>query len=423
MNGAANVERVLPARAAAGRRSRLMTGDGAALTGATAPTLTLDTALEGGLVPATDGRRPPVVAEHQRPARQAAADQGQGRRHRAGRRPTGPTSARRRVHDPGRATCSRSPAERREKTRPEVYAMGFRNPFRDPGRRERRRVHQRLLAGRGRSAAVARTGGHRPVHDRAAAGQLRLADSASRRTSATTRWNFHEFGLAVLTRRTAPTGRASARRARRSTSSATARRSATTRAGTSRAGPSIEPGLQVVPFPVTNPEIWYSNMDNDPDDPARDAVLRLLRDDARADRAGLDDRVPAAVPGAVRGRRRPARRARSTTYDPNNPNPKKFPPYYDDAVILGEFARGHDARGQARRPEPRVQDQQLPGLRTGRREPDVPVRVRQPDGHAVGRGRRVLPAHVRRRVLQHQPGRRHVPLGVRRRASGAPNGP
>ena len=47
-------------------------------------------------------------------------------------------------------------------------------------------------------------------------------------------------------------------------------------------------------------------------------------------------------------------------YDPANPNTKKFPPYYDDSVFLGEFDAGHAARGQARRAEPHLQDQQLP---------------------------------------------------------------
>ena len=55
------------------------------------------------------------------------------------------------------ATCSRSSAGAPQaKTRPEVYAMGFRNPFRHPGRRERRRVRQRLLARLADAAAVPR---------------------------------------------------------------------------------------------------------------------------------------------------------------------------------------------------------------------------------------------------------------------------
>ena len=61
-------------------------------------------------VPAADRRRPPLDAEHERPARQDPADQGQGRRHRAGRRQQGRLRQRRRVHDPGREPV---PARRR----------------------------------------------------------------------------------------------------------------------------------------------------------------------------------------------------------------------------------------------------------------------------------------------------------------------
>ena len=66
----------------------------------------------GGPVPAAVVRRAPLVAQHERPARQDAADQGRRGRQLPVRR---------------RATCS-PPAE--AGTRPEIYAMGFRNPFR-----------------------------------------------------------------------------------------------------------------------------------------------------------------------------------------------------------------------------------------------------------------------------------------------------
>ena len=76
--------------------------------------------------PAFDAQR--TVGQHQRPARQAAADQG----------PTPPT-ARTRSRP---ATCSR-PAP--GKTRPEIYAMGFRNPFRmTVDKRHRLRLPRRL---------------------------------------------------------------------------------------------------------------------------------------------------------------------------------------------------------------------------------------------------------------------------------------
>ena len=48
--------------------------------------------------------------------------------------------------------------------------------------------------------------------------------------------------------------------------------------------------------------------------------------------------MPAAVPGAYTGGVGPHGTAKYH-YDPANPNPKKFPPYYDDSVILGEFTQ------------------------------------------------------------------------------------
>ena len=61
------------------------------------------------------------------------------------------------------------------RTRPEVYAMGFRNPFRLTLDKNRCRVRQRLLARLAGPRAVPRAGRHRPLRDRAQAGELRLA--------------------------------------------------------------------------------------------------------------------------------------------------------------------------------------------------------------------------------------------------------
>ena len=92
-------------------------------------------------------------------------------------------------------------------------------------------------------------------------------------------------------------------------------------------------------------------------DPARHAVLRLLRDDPGADRAGLDDRVPAAVPGAVHRRRRPARH-REVPLRPGQPEHEEVPALLRRLGDPGRVHAGHAARGQARLAEPRVQDQQ-----------------------------------------------------------------
>ena len=179
-------------------------------------------------------------------------------------------------------------------------------------------------------------------------------------------------------------------------------------------GPSVQPGLRDTP-PLTEPDVWYSYRRQPRGQPAGDAVLRPYGPNA-------------PTPRRRRARRRRARGcSRSSTraasgphgiakyqYDPANPNPMKFPPYYDDSVILGEFTQDTlrelkvDSQNRVFKINPF-----LPLRRGEHRELDVHVRVRQPDGHAVGRGRRLLPAHLRRRVLQHQPGRRDVQVAVR----------
>ena len=133
-----------------------LTADAAGLTGGT-PTVTIGVgagaggnntaARQGGLwrMPAADSAA--LGAEHERPPRQAAADQGQGRRHHSGRRQQAPTSAPA-AHTRSRpATCSRSSAGvPQAKTKAGGLRDGLPEPVPDPGRRERRRVRQRLLA-------------------------------------------------------------------------------------------------------------------------------------------------------------------------------------------------------------------------------------------------------------------------------------
>ena len=104
-------------------------------------------------------------------------------------------------------------------------------------------------------------------------------------------------------------------------------------------GPSVEPGLEYVP-PITNPDIWYSYRDNNAATPARNAVLRLYGPDALTDPAvpGSTTSCPRLFPELYTGGVGPHGIAKYD-YDPANPNPKKFPPYYDNSVILGEFTQ------------------------------------------------------------------------------------
>ena len=104
-------------------------------------------------------------------------------------------------------------------------------------------------------------------------------------------------------------------------------------------------------------------------------------------------------------------------YDPDNPSTTKFPPYYDKSVFFGEFTRNYLKEIKLGHRQQGVQDQQPAQLRRGRGDPDG-VRVRQPDGPAVRRGRQLLPADVRGRLLRRQPGRRPVTGGRTSRASG-----
>ena len=70
--------------------------------------------------------------------------------------------------------------------------------------------------------------------------------------------------------------------------------------------PSVEPGLRNTP-PAERFGCLVLLSRQQPDDSARYAVRRRVRNDPWSHRAGLDDRVPAAVPGSVYGRRGAAR--------------------------------------------------------------------------------------------------------------------
>ena len=317
-----------------------------------------------------------------------------------------PRHGHRRVHDPVRQPVPARRGRAAGQDPPGGLRDGLPQPVPRPGRRERRRLHQRLLAGRGRRRSA--------VRGPAGTGRFEIVRKPSnygwptcyKRDLAYYKWNFHEF---------APNTTTPARRCndppqlhecdgptQRNDSLWNLEGGPSGRARPRRRAAGHRPGhLVLLPRQQR-------------DDAARHPVPRLLRADARADRARLDHRVPAAVPRALHGRRRPARHD-EVQLRPGQPEPEEVP-----AVLrrLGDLRRvdaGHAARGQARRAEPHAQDQRLPRLRQPRqrRRRDVPVRVRQPDGHAVRRGRRVLPADLRQRVQRHQPGRRHVQVGVR----------
>ena len=117
-------------------------------------------------------------------------------------------------------------------------------------------------------------------------------------------------------------------------------------------GPGNEPGLRKTP-PIDGSGHLVLLQRQPRGQPARDAVLRLLRDDPRPDRAGLVHRVPAAVPGAVHGRRRSARH-REVQLRPGEPEPDEVPALLRRQGHPRRVHPGHDARDEARLAEPRV---------------------------------------------------------------------
>ena len=111
-----------------------------------------------------------------------------------------------------------------------------------------------------------------------------------------------------------------------------------TRAGTSSGGPAVEPGrAQRAAAHQAGHLVLVPRQQRG--HPARHAVLRLLRPNALTDPPAPGSKpCPQLFPELYTGGVGPHGAAKYH-YDPANPNPTKFPPYYDDAVILGEFTQ------------------------------------------------------------------------------------
>jgi len=105
-------------------------------------------------------------------------------------------------------------------------------------------------------------------------------------------------------------------------------------------GPSVEPGLVDVP-PVTDPDIWYSRNDNP--SPANATPLgtpcQAYSNPTPGPAApGSSTEYPRLFPELYTGGIGPHGMSKYE-YDPGNPSTVKFPPYYDDTVIVGEFTQ------------------------------------------------------------------------------------
>jgi PKD repeat protein/glucose/arabinose dehydrogenase len=96
-------------------------------------------------------------------------------------------------------------------------------------------------------------------------------------------------------------------------------------------GPTVEPGLQQTP-PVTNPEVWYSfTPENRADNPLGTPCLAYYNGSGTT-------ACPRLFPELGTGGVGPHGAAKYA-YDPDNPDPTKLPPYYDGAIFFGEFTR------------------------------------------------------------------------------------
>ena len=93
-------------------------------------------------------------------------------------------------------------------------------------------------------------------------------------------------------------------------------------------GPSVEAGLEYAP-PIAQPDIWYSYRDNQ--NPALGTPCLAYYD-------GSNGTCPQLFPELFTGGVAPHGAAKYK-YNPANPNPKKFPPYYDGSIFLGEFGQ------------------------------------------------------------------------------------
>jgi PKD repeat protein len=100
-------------------------------------------------------------------------------------------------------------------------------------------------------------------------------------------------------------------------------------------GPTVNPGLEYGP-PITNPEIWYSyTPENQATNPRGTPCFAYYGPDALT-----TPNCPRLFPELLTGGVGP-HGASPYDYDPANPNTTKFPPYWDGAFVLGEFTRDY----------------------------------------------------------------------------------
>jgi PKD repeat protein len=100
-------------------------------------------------------------------------------------------------------------------------------------------------------------------------------------------------------------------------------------------GPGFEPGLANTP-PLTDPDIWYSYRDNNAANPLGTPCFGYYATTPGTPAPGSTTECPRLFPELYQSGVAP-HGAVKYHYDPNNPSKTKFPPYYDNSVFLGEF--------------------------------------------------------------------------------------
>ncbi len=218
------------------------------------------------------------------------------------------------------------------KTRAEVYAMGFRNPFRI-------QVDENDVAYVSDYSPDSQT----PQRSRGPAGVGRFEivrkpanygwPTCYKRDLPYYQWNYHEFRPGTTTAGT-PLLDASGQPMLHDCSGPTQRNDSLWNI---EGGPSVEPGLRDVP-PVTNPDIWYSYRDNNTGAPLGTPCLGYYAPTAGPIAPGSTTECPRLFPELYTGGVGPHGMTKYH-YDAANPNPKKFPPYYDESVIFGEWTQ------------------------------------------------------------------------------------
>jgi PKD repeat protein len=215
------------------------------------------------------------------------------------------------------------------KTRPEVYAMGFRNPF-------RLQVDENDVAYVTDYSPDAQT----PQRSRGPSGVGRMEivrhpanygyPVCYRKDLGYYRWNFREFAPGTTTLgvpldnppQPIDCG-----------ADPFVNDSRWTRDG----GPGFEPGLRDLP-PITNPDIWYSYRDNATGSPLGTPCFGYYSTATGPIAPGSTTECPRLFPELYTGGVGP-HGAVKYHFDPANASAHKFPAYYDNSIFLGEYTQ------------------------------------------------------------------------------------